>query len=104
MARYIDAEPLENILKNEYKDIVAGRYPFNIVVWDIVRILEEQPTADVVEVVHGEWDILTDEYDCEYVRCSACNEEFYPMDEDTVDRLYNYCPECGAKMNGKKVE
>lgn len=58
------------------------------------------PTAEAEPVVHGEWEILTDEYDCEYMRCSACNEEFYPADEDTVDKLYNYCPNCGAKMDG----
>ena len=52
----------------------------------------------LVEQKKGQWNILTDEYDCEYMKCSVCSEEFYPVDEDTVDRVYNYCPHCGAKM------
>lgn len=59
--------------------------------------LEEQ--GRLIESKQGQWDILTDEYDCEYMKCSVCDEEFYPVDEDTVDRTYNYCPNCGAKMD-----
>lgn len=46
----------------------------------------------------GEWVIKTDDYDCEYMMCSVCKEEFYPADEDTVDTTPNYCPNCGARM------
>lgn len=48
----------------------------------------------------GEWIIKTYEYDWEYMMCSVCKEEFYPVDEDTVDTTPNYCPNCGAKMKG----
>lgn len=63
-----------------------------------------QPAADVTEVRHGEWKIKTDDYDCEYMMCSCCKEEFYPVDEDTVDATPNYCPNCGAKMDGERKE
>lgn len=56
--------------------------------------------ADYAEVKHGKWKIKTDDYDCEYMMCSVCKEEFYPIDEDTVDTTPNYCPNCGAKMDG----
>ena len=59
--------------------------------------LEEQ--GDLVVQKHGHWEILTDEYDCEYMLCTACGGEFYPVDDDTVDSTYNYCPNCGAKMD-----
>lgn len=52
----------------------------------------------------GEWKIKQDDYDCEYMMCSCCKEEFYPVDEDTVDTTPNYCPNCGAIMNGGKEE
>ena len=58
--------------------------------------LEEQ--GELVVQKHGHWEILTDEYDCEYMLCTACGGEFYPVDDDTVDSTYNYCPNCGAKM------
>lgn len=58
--------------------------------------LEEQ--GRLIEQKYGQWKILIDDYDCEYMKCSVCDEEFYPVDEDTVDNVYNYCPNCGAKM------
>ena len=56
------------------------------------------PDADVAPVVHGRWEIKTDDYDCEYAKCSACGEEFYDANEDTIDITFNYCPNCGAHM------
>jgi DNA-directed RNA polymerase subunit RPC12/RpoP len=62
------------------------------------KLIEEAPAADVVPVVHGRWEIKTDDYDCEYAKCSACGEEFYDANEDTIDITFNYCPNCGARM------
>jgi DNA-directed RNA polymerase subunit RPC12/RpoP len=55
-------------------------------------------SESVREVTIGEWEIYTDEYDCEYMKCSVCGGEFYPVDEDTVDTTPNYCQNCGAEM------
>ena len=52
------------------------------------------------EQKHGRWEIVVDDYDCEMMRCSCCGAEFYDGDNDTVDSLHNYCPNCGAKMDG----
>lgn len=62
--------------------------------------IDEEPTLDVAPVVHGRWTIECDNFDCEFMRCSVCGEEFYNGDNDTVDMLPNYCPNCGAKMDG----
>ena len=51
-------------------------------------------------VVHGRWEIRADDYDCEYAKCSECGEEFYDANEDTIDITFNYCPNCGARMDG----
>ena len=57
-------------------------------------------SKDVAEVVHGRWagyheaDIGYDEYG---VRCSNCNFE---VEDNEVDFIMNYCPNCGAKMDG----
>ena len=53
------------------------------------------PTVDAVEVVHGRWIwTVTGEEDYEqYYRCSKCNDHMYSE--------YNYCPNCGAKMDGE---
>ena len=67
---------------------------------DAVRYLNTLPTVDAVEVVHGRWagyheaDIGYDEYG---VRCSNCNFE---VEDNEVDFIMNYCPNCGVKMDG----
>ena len=48
--------------------------------------------ADVAEVVHGRWLINSDGY---YPYCSECKEE------PKSGIMTNYCPNCGAKMDGK---
>ena len=67
-----------------YKHSVYGR---------AAMFLEE--TADAVEVVHGRWEkrqaIIFDDEMIGY-RCSECNT--------TWDAETNYCPHCGAKMDG----
>ena len=69
---------------------------------DGVRYLHTLPTVDAAEVVHGRWagyheaDIGYDEYG---VRCSNCNFE---VEDNEVDFIMNYCPNCGAKMRGSE--
>lgn len=56
--------------------------------------------ADVVEVKHGEWEKAS-EYMPIY-RCSTCKERNLFKDGDNV--FSNYCPSCGAKMDGERRE
>ena len=56
---------------------------------------EGLPAADVAPVRHGRWKNGGNGL---YDTCSACGKEIYlaiPM---------NYCPECGALMDGKEDE
>ena len=59
------------------------------------------PAADVAPVVHARW-IHSRYEDCseqfELVKCSQCNHEAYAM--AFYVRGGNYCPNCGAKMDG----
>lgn len=58
--------------------------------------IEEAPTVDAVEVVHGEWIDLREAYnDVPAVKCSACGKVRYGLET-------NYCPDCGADMRGEK--
>ena len=71
---------------------------------EIEDIVNEIPAADVVEVVHGEWK-NADWAGVSvkgYMACSQCNV-MIPTCNGTrycLKRLY-YCPNCGAKMDGK---
>ena len=54
-------------------------------------VIDAMPTVDAVEVVHGRWIINCDGY---YPYCSVCKEE------PKHGEMTNYCPNCGAKMDG----
>ena len=64
------------------------------------RILDEQPTVDAVEVVHGHW--ISKGYKIE---CSACGHRVFIGTRDPVlhtveNNIRKYCHNCGAKMDG----
>lgn len=59
---------------------------------DIVR---RTPAADVVPVVHSYWEHKITSYG-EIV--SSCHNCKYPVSQ--FWELANYCPNCGAKMDG----
>jgi hypothetical protein len=63
-----------------------------------IAVLEDQPTVDAVEVVHGEWDTIVDDY-CGLValKCSVCNTQWW-FEDDASFGKYHYCPYCGAEM------
>ena len=60
---------------------------------NVVRAI---PAADVVEVVHASW--IEDGYYNEPCVCSNCGE---PCKDTVMGKpRWNYCPSCGAKMDG----
>lgn len=50
------------------------------------------PSADVEPVRHGKWKPYLKEGLT--VKCSECGSRF--------DRPWNYCPHCGARMDGER--
>ena len=58
-----------------------------------------EPAADVSEVRHGEW-VHTDKAFSWRSKdeCSECG--YHQKDRINLD-FYKYCPNCGAKMDGK---
>lgn len=67
---------------------------------DIISSIDNAPSVDAVEVVHGRW--IT-EWDGEHLfnicYCSACNKG---ANKDVHNEfiLSDFCPNCGAKMDG----
>lgn len=66
--------------------------------------LLRQKRVDAVEVVHGEWTIIEDDYeDVTILECSVCETSFRFDEYDGLlpqAQTYHYCPNCGAKMDG----
>lgn len=70
----------------------------------ISNLLDSAPTADAAPVVHGRWDgegdgLADGEIVLDVWYCSECG---HCIDDGTDDPcvLPNYCPNCGAKMDG----
>lgn len=61
-----------------------------------LTMLNRQPTVDAVPVVHGEWERIPYSFVGGY-RCSCCGQK-------SLEKTFNYCGNCGAKMDGKKVQ
>ena len=92
MAEYIEREALVHRLKSPYLFNITQR---------IFDIISEIPAADVAQVVHGRWDDsgrYTFPSGNTAVRCTNCGcaltESEYHLNN------WNYCPVCGAKMDG----
>ena len=71
---------------------------------EILYLIDEQPTVDAVEVVHGEWTIIDDDYLClTTLECSVCGEQYcFEEYDEQMSPHYHYCPNCGAKMDGER--
>nr|WP_277098314.1 hypothetical protein [Dialister invisus] len=95
MAKYIDADALKECLKSTWDYDDAERIVTE-------SEIDNLPAADVAEVVHGQW-ILEREPDGKpyCFHCSVCDNDFHYIGIFTA---YDYCPNCGAKMDGMDGE
>ncbi len=86
--RLIDA----NALKAEFP--VIGKFGEDLWHSATIRVaIDNAPTVDAVEVVHGRWIYEPVEFAYEKdIKCSVCGSY--------VEHTSNYCPNCGAKMDG----
>lgn len=112
---YIEREALK-------RDLIDNRSFYPVIV---KHAIEDAPAADVAPVVHGEWVLEVHDEGVNYrwhvtAECSeCCNEKkeiwagFFPDVPDHIAKfislqeaervkLSNYCPNCGAKMDGGK--
>ena len=87
--RLIDANALEKMLNNESIRHASDK-------GKMFKMIKDSPTVDAVEVVHAYWkgDEPGDWH------CSHCGE--YAADGGYEQT--NYCPNCGAKMDGERKD
>ena len=65
---------------------------------DAKRVLADMAAADVAEVVHEKW--LLDRWPSwPHRECSRC-KIMIPRTKEVPDQYWQYCPNCGAKMDG----
>ena len=105
MRRLIDA----NALKDDFRRYMADRYDRERCVSEencitcgrvclFQRTINNAPTVDAVEVVHGRWLLERTPDGKPYCfHCSVCDDDFHYIGVTTA---FRYCPNCGAKMDG----
>lgn len=111
MAEYIEREALlkkaieEKRFVFRIEDLLNGEVIFKTVYKDLADFIMSAPAADVAPVVHGRWERIGIRgrkglpiYPC----CSACGivSAAYRSEWEGLRGAWNYCPNCGAKMDG----
>lgn len=94
MAEYIEREALyeKSYWHGEHPN-VDNPFPDGVDAIDI-KDVDAIPSADVAPVRHGRWGTHSDRPDS--LICSVCKCGFDMWKHDP----HNYCPNCGAKMDG----
>lgn len=88
MSEYIDRDRLLKVLEHNFCGIGGA---------DVMRqMIEMQPAADVAPVRHGRW-IYGEDID---IQCSVCGADAL-TEGDYRQTRSNYCPNCGARMDGE---
>lgn len=63
---------------------------------EMLAKIEAIPSADVEPVRHGRWEVFYAEELCGYRRAYyVCSNRFGSSDDE-----FDYCPNCGARMDG----
>lgn len=102
MVEYIEREAAMDI----FGDVPMWQGYYEPYPWEVhcalvgvVKLVKEEiskiPAADVAPVVHGRWEIGNQ-------FCPVCGKDkFAGLDADIwCDWLPDYCPNCGARMDG----
>lgn len=98
MAEYVEREAImEFPIRKDRCDKEHANEHFIFGIESVLEYVENLPAADVAPVVHGQWDGND---------CTVCKLPWkYNMVQDADDWGYfdpmpDYCPNCGAKMDG----
>lgn len=97
MDEYIEREEIRRAYEKLTRSYVNGN-PY-IADWRFDEMIEKLPAADVAPVVHGQWEPGNP-------ICPVCGEnKFKDLDADIwCDWMPDFCPNCGAKMDGELNE
>ena len=96
--KLIDADALAakwNSLLSRMQMVDDGAYPVDFIA--VIYDLNNTPAVDAVPVVHGRWSPSTIQYG--FVICNVCGDW---RSSHWVEDRFNYCPNCGAKMDGER--
>lgn len=97
MSGLIDRQALKDAVKRYADEPIKKKdRKCQAICLDMLGTIDAQPTIDALPVAHGEWI-----YDGKFAElnkfyCSKCKR--------TEFRMSDYCPNCGARMDGERRE
>ena len=93
MAEYFEREALLTAICD---DMCGLKYTGVCENCKVIALIANAPSVDVVPVVHGRWihDGCRVKGGIDWCHCSECGKS------DNFCARTNYCPKCGAKMDG----
>ena len=97
MSRYIDADKLVEYEEHAWDWDTVNGIETAIALRQVISDIRHEPTADVVEVKHGEWiphPLEKGEMSIDRDVCSICGVQFADA------WMFDYCPICGSYMRG----
>lgn len=118
MAEYIKLEDAIAVIEEKQKELCpVGRYGRGYVYGtdrekydeldEIIDALENIPSAAVAPVVHGRWISWEKAGNCvpspDRHECSVCHDAAQVL-VNGFELLSDYCPNCGAKMDGDRKD
>ena len=94
MARYIDADYMKKMVD------MYGTNKYGMLDENIRVFIDQMPTADVRENVHGNWVETS-----EGTMCGNCHKFPYDDSEYHIANWYSdFCPNCGADMRERRTD
>jgi hypothetical protein len=102
MSKYIAKQKAISALINEAN---THNNPVKRAYTRAAAIIEQITAEDIQPEKHGRWICNEELYYNGMTKCSCCNEEYYTEDIQNLQgdlRTVNYCPNCGARMDGDK--
>ena len=99
MSEYVERDYVLKLL-GVFNDRVHGDYHFMNGIETAKEIVEDAPSADVQPVKYGKWVFYKPPDD--WIKMHLSPKSFYVCDicGHIVDDISNYCPGCGAVMDG----
>ena len=77
---------------------VCMNHPEYLIKDDALHIIDSFPAADVAPVRHGRWITEFDDLGWLKHTCTVCG--YVKRTDVHVSLGWNYCPNCGARMDG----
>lgn len=102
MSDYLEREAALAVCQKEYEERLSmADWCGDTVAWNIGSAIKNIPAADVAPAVHARWEDVFQDGPCSWSgKCSRCRvrNDIPPL------LLAHYCPNCGARMDGKEGE